>query len=171
MALLEFNGKRPRLGKDVYVDPTSRIVGDVELCDDAAVWFCCLLKGEIRATRIGRSSVIMEYCFIEDAQVGEEALVSHRAILHKCVIGRRVLVGIGAVILDDAQIREGSIVGAGSVVPAGAKIPEGCVVLGSPAKVCREVTEKDRELFNKVFEEARWKTSIYKRILSGSNNL
>jgi len=171
MALLEFNGKRPRLGKGVYVDPTSRIVGDVELCDNAAVWFGCLVKGEIRSTSIGRNSVIMEQCFVEDTQIGEEVLVSHRVLLHKCVIGRKVLVGIGAVILDDAQIGDESIVGAGSLVPAGTKIPEGFVALGSPAKVYRKVTEKDKELFNNAFEEAIWKTSKYRKILSGSIEL
>lgn len=168
MALLEFNGKRPRLGKDVYVDPTARILGDVELCDYAAVWFGCLVKGEVKSTKIGRSSVIMEQCFVEDTHIGEEVLVSHRAVLHRCIVESRVLIGIDAVILDGAQIEEGSIIGAGSLVTAGTKIPRECVAFGSPAKPYREVAEKDRELFKKALEEAAWKTSIYKMILSGS---
>jgi len=127
-----------------------------------------LVKGEVELTKIGRSSVIMELCFVEDTHIGEEVLVSHRAILHRCMVESRVLIGIGAIVLDGAQIGEGSIIGAESVVTAGTKIPRGCVAFGSPAKAFREVTEKDRELFSKALEEVAWKTSRYKMILSGS---
>lgn len=168
MTLLEYNGKKPIIGKGVFVDPTARILGDVELCDSAAVWFGCLVKGEARSTKIGRSSVVMEQCFVEDTNLAEEVLVSHRALLHRCVIESRVLIGIGAVVLDDAHIGEGSIIGAGSLVTAGTKIPKGCVAFGSPARVYREVTEKDRELFNKALAEVAQKTFRYRLILSGS---
>jgi len=164
---LEFNGKRPILGKGAYADPTARILGDVELCDNSAVWFGCLVKGESRSTKIGRNSVVMEQCFVEDTNIAEEVLVSHRALLHRCMIGSRVLIGIGAVILDDAQRGEGSIIGAGSLVTAGTKIPRGCVAFGSPARVYMEVTERDRELFNKALTEVAEKTSKYRLILSG----
>ena len=168
MALIEFNGKKPRLGKDVYVDPTARILGDVDLCDNSAVWFGCLVKGESRLTRVGYGNVIMEQCFVEDSYLGDKVLVSHRSLLHRCVVESGVLIGIGAVILDDAYIGEGSIIGAGSLVTSGTKIPKGCVAFGSPAKVCREVNERDRELFSKALEEVAWKTSQYREILMGS---
>lgn len=168
MALIEFNGKKPRLGEGVYVDPTARILGDVELGDNSAVWFGCLVKGEGNATRIGSRSVVMEQCFVEDTFVDKEVLVSHRSLLHRCVVESRVLIGIGAVILDGAQIGEGSIIGAGSLVTAGTKIPKGCVAFGSPARVFREVSDKDVELFKKALDEVAWKTSRYRMILGGS---
>ncbi|MEM1994852.1 MAG: gamma carbonic anhydrase family protein [Nitrososphaerales archaeon] len=168
MVLVEFNGKKPRLGKDVYVDPTARILGDVELGDNSAVWFGCLVKGEGGVTKIGSRSVVMEQCFVEDAHLAEEVLVSHRSLLHRCIVESRVLIGIGAVILDGAQIGEGSIIGAGSLVTAGTKIPKRCVAYGSPAKVFREIGEKDEEMFKKALDEVAWKTSRYKIILSGS---
>ncbi|MFN3621735.1 MAG: gamma carbonic anhydrase family protein [Nitrososphaerales archaeon] len=168
MVLVEFNGKKPRLGKDVYVDPTARILGDVELGDNSAVWFGCLVKGEGGATKIGSGSVVMEQCFVEDTHLAEKVLVSHRSLLHRCIVGSGVLIGIGAVILDGAQIGECSIIGAGSLVTAGTKIPKGCVAYGSPAKVFREVGEKDKEMFKKALDEVAWKTSKYKMILSGS---
>ncbi len=169
MALVEFNGKKPRLGKDVYIDPTARILGDVELGDNSAVWFGCLVKGEGSASKIGSSSVVMEQCFVEDSHLAEEVLVSHRSLLHRCVVESRVLIGIGAVILDGAKIGEESIIGAGSLVTAGTRIPKGSVAFGSPARVFREVSDKDKELFNKALNEVSWKNSRYRLILSSSS--
>ncbi len=167
MAILEFDGKRPRLGRGVYVDPTARVLGEVELRDNVAVWFSSLVKGESRPTVIGEGSVITEQCFVEDSSIGKQVLVSHRAILHRCVIGDRVLIGIGAVILDEAQIGAGSIIGAGSLITANTRIPERTVAFGVPAGVFREVGEKDDELFNRALEEVKWKTSRYMQILGG----
>jgi carbonic anhydrase/acetyltransferase-like protein (isoleucine patch superfamily) len=110
----------------------------------------------------------MEQCFVEDTNIAEEVLISHRVLLHRCVIESKVLIGIGAIILDDVKIGEGSIIGAGSLVTAGTKIPKGCVAFGSPARVYREVSDKDRELFNKALVEVADKTSRYRLILSGS---
>jgi len=159
--IFTYNGKTPKVAEGTYIDPTARLVGDVEIADGSAVWYGSLVKGEGKPTRIGSECAILEQCFVEDSLLQRRVIVSHRALLHRCIVGEEVLISIGAVILDGASIGRRSIVGAGCLVTAGSVIAPDSVVIGSPARVLREVTEKDKEVFQKALQEVMEKIKIY----------
>ena len=159
--MFTYRDKVPKVAEGAYVDPTARIVGDVEIASGSAVWYGSLVKGEGKPTRIGTESAVLEQCFVEDSLLQRRVIVSHRALLHRCIVGEEVLISIGAVILDGANIGRNSIVGAGCLVTAGSVIAPNSVVIGSPARVLRGTTEKDREIFQKAHLEVMEKTKIY----------
>lgn len=142
-ALLErYVDRIPRVGDRVYLAAGAALVGDVELGDDASVWFGCVLRGDVNRISIAERSNLQDGVVVHvgdhDATVVEpEVVVGHRAVLHGCRVGGGTLVGIGAIILDGARIGEGCVIGAGAVVTAGAEIPPHSLVLGTPGKVIR----------------------------------
>jgi carbonic anhydrase/acetyltransferase-like protein (isoleucine patch superfamily) len=150
--LMPFDGKTPRLGRDVFVAPNATLIGDVELDDEASVWFGAVLRGDIGAIRVGARTNIQDVACLHLTQglsrtvVGADCTVGHGAILHGCIVGDRCLIGMGAVVLDNATIGDGSVVGAGALVPPRMVIPPGSLVLGSPAKVVRPVKEHEARL-------------------------
>lgn len=165
MNTFALKGRAPSFGVGVFVDPTARIIGDVEVGDYAAVWYGSVVKGEGGPTRIGAGSVIMEQCLVENSQLGEKVLVGHRAVLHRCVVERGALIGIGAIVLDGARIGEGSIVGAGSLIVGGFQAPRGSIIVGSPARVLRGITDKDRAFLEKAFNKASLKSRLYAEVI------
>lgn len=153
MALIvPYGGITPRLGRDVFVAPNATIIGDVELDDEASVWFGCVLRGDIGSIRVGaRTNVQDLVCMhltdgISITVIGADVTIGHGAILHGCTVGDRCLIGMGSILLDNAQIGEGSLVAAGSLVPPRFVAPPRSLVRGNPAKVIREVTEDEGRL-------------------------
>jgi carbonic anhydrase/acetyltransferase-like protein (isoleucine patch superfamily) len=141
--------KKPKLGKGVYIATTGVVLGDVTLGDRSSVWYHAVLRGDINRIVIGRGTNIQDNAVVHLADdfpclIGDYVTVGHSAIVHACTVGNEVLVGMGAVILDGAVIGEQSIVGANALVTQGAKIPPGSLVLGSPAKVVRALSAKER---------------------------
>ncbi len=144
----------PRLGDRVYVARGAVVVGDVELGDDASVWFGCVLRGDVNRIEIRERSNLQDGVVVhlgdgDPTFVAEEVVVGHRAVLHGCRVGGGTLVGIAAVILDGARIGEGCVIGAGALVTAGTEIPPHSLVLGAPAKVVRPLTAAD-ETFHRA---------------------
>ena len=167
--IVEYEGKRPVLGRRVFVDPRARIVGDVVLGDEVVVYFGSIVRGDDDRVRIGRRSVVLELSLVEaprghPVEIGEEVLISHGAIVHGARIGRGSLIGIGARVLDGAVIGEESIVAAGAVVPPGKVVPPRTIVAGVPARPLREATEKDLEAVRRELEAVHRKTEAYRRI-------
>jgi carbonic anhydrase/acetyltransferase-like protein (isoleucine patch superfamily) len=120
-------------------------MGNVELADDASVWFGTVIRGDTETIRIGRRSNIQDLSVLHadigmPLTVGEDVTVGHQVMLHGCTIGDGSLIGIGAVVLNGAKIGRGCLVGAGSVVTEGKEFPDGSMILGSPAKVVRQLT-------------------------------
>jgi carbonic anhydrase/acetyltransferase-like protein (isoleucine patch superfamily) len=153
MALvLPFGGHTPRIGRGVFLAPNATIIGDVEIDDEASIWFGAVLRGDIGAIRIGPRTNVQDLACVHLTEglsrtvVGADVTVGHGAILHGCTIGDRCLVGMGSVILDNARIGEGSVVGAGAVVTARTVVPPRSLVLGTPARVVREVNEAEGRL-------------------------
>jgi len=150
MALvLPYGEHRPRLGRDVFIAPNATVIGDVELGDEASVWFGAVLRGDIGSIRIGARSNLQDLACVHLTDglsrtiVGVDVTVGHGAILHGCVIGDRCLVGMGSIVLDNAVVGEGSVIAAGAVVTPNMKIPPRSLVRGTPAKVIREVNEAE----------------------------
>lgn len=153
MALvLAYGGVTPRLGRDVFVAPNATLIGDVELGDEASVWFGCVLRGDIGSIRVGaRTNVQDLVCMhltdgVSVTIIGADVTIGHGAILHGCTVGDRCLIGMGSILLDNAVIGEGSLVAAGSLVPPRFVAPPKSLIRGNPARVIREVTEDEGRL-------------------------
>ncbi len=150
--ILSFNGKTPRIGRDVFLAPNATVIGDVEIADEASVWFGAVLRGDIGPIRIGPRTNIQDLACIHltdgvsQAILGAEITVGHGAIIHGAIIEDRCLVGMKSVVLDNARVGEGSVVAAGAVVTARTVIPPRSLVRGTPARVVREVTAAEGAL-------------------------
>jgi gamma-carbonic anhydrase len=143
-----FEGKTPRVSASAYTAPGSVIVGDVTIEDDASIWFQTVLRGDINSITIGEKSNIQDGCILHVTHelpvvVGARVTVGHGAILHACQVGDDCLLAMGAIILDGAVVESGCMVGAGCLVPPGARVKSGSLVLGSPAKVVRQLKADD----------------------------
>jgi carbonic anhydrase/acetyltransferase-like protein (isoleucine patch superfamily) len=144
-----YRGRWPKVGERAYVDASAQVIGDVELGDHASVWMGAVVRGDVNAIRIGRGTNVQDNCVLHvtaehRTELGDEVTVGHSVTLHGCRIGRRCLIGIGAIVLNGAEVGDESVVAAGALVPEGMKVPPGSVVMGAPARVRREVTEKER---------------------------
>ncbi|WP_437954944.1 gamma carbonic anhydrase family protein [Sorangium sp. So ce119] len=153
MALvLTLDGVSPRLGRDVFLAPNATVIGDVELGDEASVWFGAVLRGDIGAIRVGpRSNVQDLACLhltggVSQTIVGADVTIGHSAILHGCLVGDGCLIGMGSILLDNVEIGAGSVIAAGAVVPPGKVIPPRSLVRGNPARVIGEVRPDQAEL-------------------------
>ena len=145
-----FLRKTPKLGRDVYLARTAVVLGDVTLGDHSSVWYNAVLRGDINRIEVGDFSNVQDNAVLHLADdypciLGRYVTVGHSAIVHACVVEDECLVGMGATILDGAVIGAQSIVGANALVTQGMVVPPGSMVLGSPAKVVRKLTEAERE--------------------------
>jgi gamma-carbonic anhydrase len=145
----KFLGKKPKLGKGVFITRTATVIGDVTLGAHSSVWYGAVARGDINRIVIGHHSNIQDNAVLHLADdypciVGNWVTVGHSAIVHACKVGDEVLVGMGAVILDGAVIGKQSLIGAKALVTQGTKIPPGSLVLGAPARVVRALTKKER---------------------------
>ena len=139
----------PRLGRDVYIARTAVVIGDVTLGDASSVWYGAVLRGDINRIVVGHHSNIQDNAVLHLADddpciIGNWVTVGHSANVHACTVGDESLIGIGATVLDGAVIGEQCLVGAHALVTPRTKIPPGSLVLGSPAKVARALTDEER---------------------------
>lgn len=154
--LLPFEEVKPLIDPSALVCEGSYVIGAVEIGAESSVWFGAVVRGDVHHIRIGaRTSVQdgavlhVEHYTLPDKSdgfpllIGDEVTIGHRAILHGCVIEDRCLIGMGAVVLDGARIARESIVGAGALVTKGKQFPPRSLILGSPAKVVRELSDEE----------------------------
>ena len=139
----------PRIHPTAFVVPGATVIGDVSLEAHSSVWYGTVLRGDINRIAIGaqtnlQDGVIVHLADSYPALVGERVTVGHGAIVHACTIDDEVLIGMGAIILDGAEIGARSIVGAGALVTGGMQIPAGSLVVGSPAKVMRQLAPDEQ---------------------------
>ena len=152
MPLYELDGHRvttPAASR-FYVAPNATVIGRVTLAEDVSVWFNAVIRGDNEPIRIGARTSIQEGTVLHvdpgfPMDIGEDVTVGHMVMLHGCTIGKGSLIGIGAIVLNGARVGEGSLIGAGSLIPENKVIPPNSVVFGSPGKVVREVSDKDRQ--------------------------
>ena len=148
MPIYQFNDFKPTLAERTYVAPTAVLVGQVVLKAGANVWFGAVLRGDNEPITVGENSNIQENSVLHtDAgaplSIGANVTVGHSVTLHGCTIGDNSLIGMGAIVLNHATIGANSIVGAGALVTEGKTYPEGVLLVGSPAKVLRTLTEEE----------------------------
>jgi carbonic anhydrase/acetyltransferase-like protein (isoleucine patch superfamily) len=150
----EFQGIKPKIHESVFVAENATIVGDVEIGEDSSVWFGSILRGDVNFIRVGRRTNIQDGSIIHVSSnthptiVEDEVTLGHRVTLHGCYIETGCLIGIGAIILDGVRIGRNSLVAAGSLVTPNTKISPRSLVMGSPARVKRELT--DEEIYNQA---------------------
>lgn len=147
---IPYNGVYPRVDGTVFVGEGVKLIGDVTVGEEASVWFNAVLRGDLAPVVIGARSNIQDGSIghVNENQpliVEDEVSVGHGAIIHGCRIGKGTLIGMGAIVLNGAEVGEYALVGAGSLVTENFKVPPYSLVLGSPAKVVRELTEADLE--------------------------
>lgn len=149
--LIPYNSKHPKVDETVFIAPGSYIIGDVTIGAESSVWFNAVLRGDEGPITIGERCSIQDNvtCHLYEGSplvVENEVTIGHNAILHGCTIRKRSIIGMGATILDGAEIGEECIIGANTLVSAGKKIPPRSLVIGSPGKVVRELSEADLHL-------------------------
>lgn len=134
-----------------YISDTAQLIGDIIIGKQVSIFPYVVMRGDIESIRIGNGSNVQEHAILHTTWgkgpciVDEHVTVGHRAILHGTKVNNHVIVGMGAILLDDSEIGEYSIVGAGSVVTMGKKFPPNSLILGSPAKIIRELTLEERK--------------------------
>ena len=144
-----FLRKKPTVGKNVFIARGAVVIGDVTLGDYSSVWYNSVVRGDINRIVVGHHSNIQDNAVLHLADdypclIGSFVTVGHSAIVHACTVGNEVLVGMGAIILDGAVVGDQRLIGAHALVTPETRIPDGSLVLGSPAKVIRALTNKER---------------------------
>jgi carbonic anhydrase/acetyltransferase-like protein (isoleucine patch superfamily) len=151
-----FENARPRIHESVFIAETAVVIGDVEIGAESSVWYGSILRGDVNYIRVGERVNIQDACVLHVSArthptvLEDEVTLGHRVTLHGCHVETGCLVGIGAIVMDGARVGRDSLVGAGSLVTPGTIIPPRSLVLGSPARVKRELADdevKDLEKF------------------------
>ena len=147
--------KGPTIHSSVWIVPGATVLGDVILEEESSVWYGAVLRGDINRIIVGPRSNVQDNAVVHvdtnyPTIMGELVTIGHTAIVHACKIDNEVLVGMGAIILDDVEVGARSIIGANALVTIGTKIPPGSLVLGSPAKIRRQLNLDEQK------DIARW---------------
>lgn len=144
-----YEGFQPEIAESAYIAPSADVIGRTVVHEKASIWFGAVLRGDINQITVGRYSNIQDNSTVhvcEDAPVyiGDYVTIGHNCIIHGCTIHDYSLIGMGSIILDGAVVSEYSMVGAGSLITGNKKFPPGVLILGSPAKVVRHLTEEEK---------------------------
>ncbi len=167
--ILPYRDKHPQIKPSAFIASTAVVTGDVFIGEDTNIWYSCVIRGDVAPTRIGDRVNIQDNCTLHqsppyDLIVEDEANVGHNAVLHSCHVKKGALIGIHATVLDGAVIGEYAMVAAGSVVPPGQNVPPKSLVMGTPAKVIRELTEKEIQNMSEIRERYQEKGKTYKSL-------
>jgi carbonic anhydrase/acetyltransferase-like protein (isoleucine patch superfamily) len=147
--IYEYKGMKPNIHPSVFIAASADVIGQVKIGEQSSVWFQVVIRGDVNFIEIGaRTNIQDQSCLhvtrkIAPLIIGSEVTVGHSVILHGCEIADRVLIGMGSTIMDGAKIPTHSIVGARSLVTEGKTFPEGHLIMGSPAKAVRPLTEEE----------------------------
>lgn len=171
MAIYRIEDHAPQLAPDAFVVDNATVIGRVTLGAGSSVWFNAVLRGD------GDDITIGERCNVQDGAVlhvdpgfplimGDGVSVGHQAMLHGCTIGAGSLIAIKAVVLNGAVIGEQSLVGAGAIVTEGKRFPPRSLLLGAPAKVARELTEKDLQMLQSAADSYMRRAARYRATFS-----
>ena len=145
MALYQLDDERPQLADSAWVADSAQLIGQVELDEDASVWFGAILRGDAERLRVGKGSNVQDASVLHadpgfPLVLGENVSIGHQVMLHGCTIGDGTLIGIQAVVLNGARIGRHCLVGAGALITEGKEFPDGSMILGAPARVVRPLT-------------------------------
>jgi len=145
MAVYQLDDHKPQIAPSAWVADNAQVMGAVTMEADASVWFGATVRGDTEHITIGEGANIQDGSVLHadhgmPLKVGKHVTVGHMVMLHGCTIGDESLIGIGAVVLNGAKIGKNCLVGAGSLVTEGKEFPDGTMIMGTPAKVVRQLT-------------------------------
>ena len=150
MAVYQLDVLTPQIADSAWVADNAQVIGDVQMAPDSSVWFSSVVRGDTATIRIGEGTNIQDGSVLHadvgmPLTLGKHVTVGHMVQLHGCTVGDESLIGIGAIVLNGAKIGKNCLVGAGSLVTEGKEFPDGSMILGSPAKVVRQLTPEQIE--------------------------
>ncbi|MAC82802.1 MAG: gamma carbonic anhydrase family protein [Arcobacter sp.] len=148
--ILKFKEYYPKIDTKAWIAPSADVIGQVTIAENSSIWFQCVVRADVSTVTIGRNTNIQDLSMIHtdvDSQtiIGDNVTVGHKVMLHGCKIEDNCLIGMSATILDNAVIGKGSIVGANSLVTAGKVFPPNSLIMGSPAKVVKQLSSEDEQ--------------------------
>jgi carbonic anhydrase/acetyltransferase-like protein (isoleucine patch superfamily) len=147
--LRPYRGVMPTVHSTAYVDESAQVIGDVEIGEASSIWMNVIVRGDVHRIRIGRRTNIQDGTIVHvmrgthPTTIGDEVTIGHAAVIHGCTLHDRVLVGMGAILLNGVDIGEDSIVAAGTLLPEETQVPPRALVMGSPGKVRRALTDAE----------------------------
>lgn len=155
---------------DFYVAPSADVIGSVRLGHEASVWFQVVLRGDSDWIDIGAGTNVQDGTVIHTdegapTQIGEQVTIGHKAFLHSCTVGAGSLIANGAMVLDRARIGRQCVIAAGALVPPDKEIPDRSVVMGSPGRIVREVSDRDLAMMARAPQVYRLRAAEYRQNL------
>ena len=147
--LRPYRGRLPRVHPTAFIDESAQVIGDVEIGEESSVWMCAVLRGDVHWIKVGRRSNIQDGSIVHamtgthPTSIGDNVTIGHAAVIHGCTIEHQCLIGMGAILMNGAHIGAGSIVAAGTLITEGMKVPSRSLVMGSPGKVKRLLTQAE----------------------------
>jgi carbonic anhydrase/acetyltransferase-like protein (isoleucine patch superfamily) len=147
--LRAYRGILPRVHQTAFIDDSAQVIGDVEIGEESSVWMCVVIRGDVHRIRIGRRSNVQDGTIVHvmkdthPTTIGDAVTIGHGAIVHGCTVEDRCLIGMGAILLNGVTVGSGSIVAAGTLLPEGTQVPPRSLVMGSPGKVRRTLSDAD----------------------------
>lgn len=172
MNIRPYQGVHPKLGLDVFIDPSAVVLGDVVLGDDVSVWPTAVIRGDVQSIKVGAATSVQDGAILHVTHrgpsnpqgfaltIGSEVTIGHLAMLHGCTIGDQVLVGMGSMVMDGAVVESQVVIGAGSLVPPGKVLESGFLYMGRPAKKIRVLTEEELNFFSYTAKNyVNWKNN------------
>ncbi len=163
-----YHGHSPQIHPSCYIDLSAQIIGDVTVGERASVWMNAVLRGDVNSIRVGSCSNVQDCCVLHGQRnlypviVGDWVTIGHNATVHGCVVEDMCIIGMGARVLNGSRIGEGSIIAAGAVVTEHTVVPPRTLWAGVPAKLRRELTDKDRELIREYAQNYLDYVEIYR---------
>jgi len=147
--IISYKGMTPKIAESAWIAENAVVSGNVEIGENCSVWFGAVIRGDGDAVRIGNNTNIQDNSVVHldlngKAVIGDNVTIGHGCIIHNCEIGDGCLVGMGAIIMNNAKIGNNSLVGAGTLVTEGKEFPDNSLIVGSPAKFIRELTEDEK---------------------------
>lgn len=138
----------PKIDTTCFIASDSDIIGNVEIGKNSSVWYKAVLRGDMAKIAVGENSNIQDGCVLHcmtdiEIKIGNNVTVGHNAVLHSCTIDDGSLIGMGSIVLDGARIGKNCLVGAGTLVTPNTVVPDGSMVLGSPGKVKRQLSNDE----------------------------
>ena len=149
MAIYQLDDLIPQLATGAWVADSAQVIGDVRMAENSNVWFGTVVRGDSETITIGKNSNVQDGCVLHADPglpliIGDNVSVGHQVMLHGCTVGDGTLIAIGAIVLNGAVIGKNCIVGAAALVTEGKVFPDGSMIMGSPAKVMRELSAEQQ---------------------------
>ena len=140
--------KNAKVDKSAWVAHSADVIGNIEIGEECSVWYHATVRGDLNYVKIGAGTNVQDGAVVHvdidcPCEIGSMVTIGHNATIHGCTIGNRSLIGMGSILLNGCKIGNNCIVGAGSLVTGKMDAPDGSLILGSPAKVIRKLTEEE----------------------------